>query len=66
MSVVMWIGVGLMAWCVTCVTVALIAGAILGRRNRRAAPSVPAPCLMCELDRIEKRASKDADKEVDR
>ena len=50
MSIEMWIGVVLVAWCVISVPVGLIAGAILGRRNRRTASSVPASCLMCELE----------------
>lgn len=42
MSIEMWIGVVLMAWCVISVPVGLIVGAILGRRNCPATPSVPA------------------------
>jgi hypothetical protein len=50
MSVEMWIGVVLMAWCVVSVPVGLIVGAILQGRKRRAAAVLPASCLMCELE----------------
>lgn len=48
MTVEMWVGVGIFAWCVVSVAVGLFMGMV----SKEPPPPAKPECLMCELERV--------------